>query len=113
MKGEAAAQLHVEGDGGVLRRIEAHPNRPQRFDDPVVDGPDVGARGIRRQSTPARTVHCSVPRHTPQAPSKTPRLVYGDAEDDLQRVVTGMRDRPDLLRPRRIRLAYRREGVTI
>jgi hypothetical protein len=25
---------------------------------------------------PARTVHCSVPRHTPAAPSKTPRLVY-------------------------------------
>ena len=37
--------------------------------------------------------------------------VLADAENDLQRVVAGMRDRPDLLRPRRIRLADRGERV--
>ncbi|WP_232078872.1 hypothetical protein [Mycobacterium florentinum] len=32
-----------------------------------------GSEDSRR---PPRTVHCSVPRHTPAAPSKTPLFVY-------------------------------------
>ena len=109
---EAAAQLDVESDRGVLGGIEAHLDRPQRFDHPVVDGPDIGARRVRRQPPPGpHRPLLGAAAHT-RRPVENPAVgVLADPEDDLQRVVARVGDRPDLLRPRRIRLADRREGV--
>ena len=96
----------------MLGRVEAHPDRPQRFDHPVVNGPDVGARRIRRQPTPGtHRPLFGASAHAGGAVENAAVGVLSDAEHDLQRVVARVRDRPDLLRPRRIRLAHRRERV--
>ena len=109
---EAAAQLDVERDRGVLGGIEAHLDRPQRFDHAVVDRPDVGARRVRRQPPPgAHRPLFGAAAHTGRPVENTAVGVLADPEHDLQRVVAGVGDRPDLLRPRRIRLADRRERV--
>ena len=63
-------QLHAFRVGALERRVEVSPFERDIAGDlqHTADADD--------NRRPARTVHCSVPRHTPAAPSKTPRLVY-------------------------------------
>ena len=109
---ETSAQFHVERDRRMLGGVQAHPDGPQRFDDLIVNRPDFGARRRRRQ--PAARAHrplFGAAAHTGGTVEDAAVGVLPDPEDDLQRVVARVRDRPDLLRPRRVRLAHRGECV--
>ena len=109
---EAAAQDDVERDRGVLVGVEADLDVTQRFDHAVVDRPDVGARGVRRQpASGAYRPLFGAAAYSGRTVEHTTVGVLSDPEDDLQRVVARVRDRPDLLGPRRIRLADGGEGV--
>ena len=109
---EVAAQLDVECDRGMFGRVEAHLDGAQRFDDAVVNRPDVGARRVGRQSPPGpHRPLFGAATHTGGSVENPAVGVLADAEDDLQRVVARMRDCPDLLRPRWIRLGDGGERV--
>ena len=111
-RGEAAPHDHVECDGGVLCLVEADPDGSQRLDHAVVNGSDIGARRVRRQPPAAANGPLlGRPAHARGAVEDPPVGVLADAEDQLQRVVARMGRGPDLFRPGRIRLAYRRERV--